>query len=103
MISILGVGRLLQTIREAHQPITVTRLHLQSCQSGVLKQLRRTRVSSREHYHLRDPARIAAVITRARSQIAGRKTALAIAKDGAVLVADDTNGTIRRIAYIRKQ
>ena len=29
----------------------------------------------------------------------GRPTALAIAKDGALLVADDTGGTIWRIAY----
>jgi glucose/arabinose dehydrogenase len=29
----------------------------------------------------------------------GRPAALAIAKDGALLVADDTNGTIWRIAY----
>ena len=34
-----------------------------------------------------------------RAEVWGRPTALAIAKDGALLVADDTGGTIWRIAY----
>ncbi len=34
-----------------------------------------------------------------RAEVWGRPTALAVAKDGALLVADDTGGTIWRIAY----
>jgi len=34
-----------------------------------------------------------------RAEVWGRPAALAIAKDGALLVADDTGGTIWRIAY----
>ena len=34
-----------------------------------------------------------------RAEVWGRPTALAIAKDGALLVADDTSGTIWRITY----
>ena len=34
-----------------------------------------------------------------RAEVWGRPTALAIAKDGALLVADDTGGTIWRISY----
>jgi glucose/arabinose dehydrogenase len=33
----------------------------------------------------------------------GRPAALAVAKDGALLVADDTGGTIWRIAYTGKR
>src|ERR1700741_518910 len=38
-----------------------------------------------------------------RAEVWGRPAALAITKDGALLVADDTNGTIWRIAYTGKQ
>jgi glucose/arabinose dehydrogenase len=38
-----------------------------------------------------------------RAEVFGRPAALAVAKDGALLVADDTNGTIWRIAYTGKQ
>jgi glucose/arabinose dehydrogenase len=38
-----------------------------------------------------------------RAEVFGRPAALAIAKDGALLVADDTNGTIWRIAYTGKK
>src|SRR6478672_2297528 len=38
-----------------------------------------------------------------RAEVWGRPAALAIAKDGALLVADDTGGTIWRIAYTGKQ
>ena len=34
-----------------------------------------------------------------RAEVWGRPAALAVAKDGALLVADDTGGTIWRIAY----
>ena len=34
-----------------------------------------------------------------RAEVWGRPTALAVAKDGALLIADDTGGTIWRIAY----
>ena len=34
-----------------------------------------------------------------RAEVWGRPTALAIAKDGSLLVADDTGGTIWRITY----
>jgi glucose/arabinose dehydrogenase len=37
-----------------------------------------------------------------RAEVFGRPAALAVAKDGALLVADDTNGTIWRIAYSGK-
>ena len=35
-----------------------------------------------------------------RDEVWGRPAALAVAKDGALLVADDTGGTIWRISYI---
>ena len=38
-----------------------------------------------------------------RAEVWGRPAALAITKDGALLVADDTNGTIWRIAYTGKK
>ena len=38
-----------------------------------------------------------------RAEVWGRPAALAVAKDGALLVADDANGTIWRIAYTDKQ
>jgi glucose/arabinose dehydrogenase len=38
-----------------------------------------------------------------RAEVFGRPAALAIAKDGALLVADDANGTIWRIAYTGKK
>jgi glucose/arabinose dehydrogenase len=38
----------------------------------------------------------------ARAEVWGRPAALAVAKDGSLLVADDTGGTIWRIAYIGK-
>jgi glucose/arabinose dehydrogenase len=38
-----------------------------------------------------------------RAEVFGRPAALAVAKDGALLVADDTNGTIWRIAYTGKK
>src|SRR5438067_1193272 len=38
-----------------------------------------------------------------RAEVWGRPAALAVAKDGALLVADDANGTIWRIAYTGKQ
>ena len=34
-----------------------------------------------------------------RAEVWGRPTALAVAKDGALLIGDDTGGTIWRIAY----
>ena len=34
-----------------------------------------------------------------RAEVWGRPTALAVTKDGALLVADDTGGTIWRISY----
>jgi len=34
-----------------------------------------------------------------RAEVWGRPTALAVAKDGSLLVADDTGGTIWRISY----
>jgi glucose/arabinose dehydrogenase len=34
-----------------------------------------------------------------RAEVWGRPAALAVAKDGSLLVADDTGGTIWRIAY----
>ena len=34
-----------------------------------------------------------------RAEVWGRPAALAVAKDGALLIADDTGGTIWRIAY----
>jgi glucose/arabinose dehydrogenase len=34
-----------------------------------------------------------------RAEVWGRPAAIAVAKDGALLVADDTGGTIWRIAY----
>jgi glucose/arabinose dehydrogenase len=34
-----------------------------------------------------------------RAEVGGRNAALAVAKDGSFLVADDTGGTIWRIAY----
>jgi hypothetical protein len=37
-----------------------------------------------------------------RAEVWGRPTALAVAKDGALLIADDTGGTIWRIAYTGK-
>jgi glucose/arabinose dehydrogenase len=36
---------------------------------------------------------------RSRAEVWGRPAALAIAKDGSLLIADDTGGTIWRIAY----
>jgi glucose/arabinose dehydrogenase len=36
---------------------------------------------------------------RNRAEVWGRPTALAVAKDGSLLIADDTGGTIWRIAY----
>src|SRR6201999_3739742 len=38
-----------------------------------------------------------------RAEVWGRPAALAVAKDGALLVADDTGGTIWRIAYTGKK
>jgi len=38
-----------------------------------------------------------------RAEVFGRPAALAVAKDGSLLVADDTNGTIWRIAYTGKK
>jgi glucose/arabinose dehydrogenase len=38
-----------------------------------------------------------------RAEVIGRPAALAVAKDGALLVADDTGGTIWRIAYTGAQ
>ncbi len=38
-----------------------------------------------------------------RAEVWGRPAALAVAKDGALLVADDTGGTVWRIAYTGKQ
>ena len=37
-----------------------------------------------------------------RAEVWGRPAALAVAKDGALLIADDANGTIWRIAYTGK-
>ena len=34
-----------------------------------------------------------------RAEVWGRPAALAVAKDGALLIADDTGGTIWRVAY----
>ena len=34
-----------------------------------------------------------------RAEVWGRPAALAVARDGALLVADDTGGTIWRVAY----
>jgi glucose/arabinose dehydrogenase len=38
-----------------------------------------------------------------RAEVWGRPAALAVAKDGGLLVADDTGGTIWRIAYTGKK
>jgi glucose/arabinose dehydrogenase len=38
-----------------------------------------------------------------RAEVWGRPAALAVAKDGALLVADDTGGTIWRITYTGKR
>jgi glucose/arabinose dehydrogenase len=35
-----------------------------------------------------------------RAEVSGRPAALAVARDGSLLVADDTGGTIWRISYI---
>ena len=37
-----------------------------------------------------------------RAEVRGRPTALAVMRDGSLLVADDTGGTIWRVTYDRK-
>ena len=37
-----------------------------------------------------------------RAEVWGRPTALAVMRDGSLLVADDTGGTIWRVTYDRK-
>jgi glucose/arabinose dehydrogenase len=45
------------------------------------------------------PPATSAVEFEQRAEVWGRPAALAVAKDGALLVADDTGGTIWRISY----